>query len=630
MALLNRETCPYVMAGGALALYVLDGPRTRIVLKNEVWAPATLLGCMLYRRHGGEDGAKLRSLLDIATCALRKTCSHIGACPLLREIAFDVAGLVLLREALKYALSLRRKGSLILTELLSPSRYPNSITSSPKKFFSVCQKSILSALMNVANRLPFMSSLIAKEVAKEVDKMEAEFTAKLRPDDRNPMFKMPDAGLTDSEIISFMKELGVKEDKSWENGKVSGAVYSGDAKHLDLLNKAYSAFCVSNPLHADLWPSSMKFESEVIRWVADLLRGGDEGVVGSLTSGGTESILLAAKAHRDRAIDLGLCTGTPEIIACVQAHAAIDKACDLMGIKLVKIPMDDEYKLDVAALRSAFTADTIMVYSSAPSFPQGTIDPIAEISALCLSRGVGLHVDCCLGGMFLPYMKPAGFGDHLPDFDFTLPGVTTISVDTHKYGYASKGTSVVLYRNKDYRKYQYFAYPEWPGGLYATPTVSGSRSGGLVAACWASLASIGRQGFISRTRDICITVKNIAQGVKEIPGLFLLEEKPSAMIVCFGSKEFNVLRVSDAMANRGWSLNALQNPNSVHLCCTLRTVGKENQFLSDLRACVDEVRASGSSANEEGNAAIYGMAEGMPNGPIKELMFTYTDVKYVV
>eukprot|EP00615_Pteridomonas_danica_P010233 CAMPEP_0114358378 /NCGR_PEP_ID=MMETSP0101-20121206/22260_1 /TAXON_ID=38822 ORGANISM="Pteridomonas danica, Strain PT" /NCGR_SAMPLE_ID=MMETSP0101 /ASSEMBLY_ACC=CAM_ASM_000211 /LENGTH=626 /DNA_ID=CAMNT_0001501467 /DNA_START=15 /DNA_END=1895 /DNA_ORIENTATION=+ len=624
---MNKDNCPYVVAGSVLALYALDSPRTRFVFKSHAWAPASLLGCMLYRRHG-ENGAELQSCLKFVTNSLTKICSQAGASPLAREIIFDVAGLVLLREAINYALSLRRKGSLLLNELLSPSYYPNAITSSPKRFLSVCQKTLLSAVMQVATQLPIISSLIDKEVAKEVDKMEAEFTAKLRPDDRNPCFEMPDTGMPDEEIVSYMQQLGLKEDKSWEDGKVSGAVYSGDTKHLDLLNKAYSAFCVSNPLHADLWPSSMKFESEVIRWVGDLLRGGDAGVVGSLSSGGTESILLAAKAHRDRALDLGLCAGTPEIIACVHAHAAIDKACDLMGINLIKIPMTDEYKLDVNALRAAFTADTIMVYSSAPSFPQGTIDPIAEISALCLSRGVGLHVDCCLGGMFLPFMKDAGFGDNLPPFDFSLPGVTSISVDTHKYGYASKGTSVVLYRNKDYRKYQYFAYPEWPGGLYATPTVSGSRSGGLVAACWASLASIGRQGYISRTRDICITVRNIAKGVKEIPGLFLVEE-PSAMIVCFGSKEFNVLKVSDIMARKGWSLNALQKPNSVHLCCTLRTVGHEAHFLSDLKESVDEVKSTGA-ANEEGNAAIYGMAEGMPNGPIKELMFTYTDVKYVV
>ncbi len=279
------------------------------------------------------------------------------------------------------------------------------------------------------------------------------------------------------------------------------------------------------------------------------------------------------------------------------------------------------------------------------------IDPIEELSSICLSKGIGLHVDCCLGGFILPFMKEAGFGDGLPPFDFLLPGVTSMSVDTHKYGYAAKGTSVVLYRDRQLRKFQYFAYPNWTGGLYVTPTIAGSRPGGLTAACWASLATLGRIWFVRRTGDIVATTRAIAAGVAKIPGLRLIGTNrrgdPHAMIVCFdaakpgsgasgasGGGRIDVLRVSDAMAKMNWSLNALQNPNCVHLCCTVRTVGREGKFLADLAAAVAEVRVAmeneGGGADDGSTAAIYGMASGMPAGPVKELMYTYTDVKYVV
>lgn len=201
--------------------------------------------------------------------------------------------------------------------------------------------------------------------------------------------------------------------------------------------------------------------------------------------------------------------------------------------------MNGDYVIDLAAVRGALSADTIMVYSSAPCFPQGTIDPIAALSALCVRYGVGLHVDCCLGGFVLPFMADAGFGDGLPPFDFGLPGVTSMSVDTHKYGYAAKGTSVVLYRSPELRRFQYFGYPDWSGGLYVTPTLAGSRPGALTAAAWASLASLGRAGFVQRTREVVGCTRTIAAGVAKMDGLFLMGPN-QAMIVCFGAREVGV------------------------------------------------------------------------------------------
>jgi sphinganine-1-phosphate aldolase len=214
--------------------------------------------------------------------------------------------------------------------------------------------------------------------------------------------------------------------------------------------------------------------------------------------------------------------------SCVTAHAAIDKACEILGCRHVRVGYDPEtYKLDVAALSAAITSDTIMLYSSAPSFPQGVVDPISTLSDIAVKHDIGLHVDCCLGGFVLPFAKKLGYD--VPEFDFTLPGVTSMSCDTHKYGYASKGTSVVLYRHKDLRRAQYFCYPEWTGGLYVTPTIAGSRPGALSAACWASLMAMGEDGFSERIETIMDTTQEIAEAVEGMEGLYLLG-KPKSMV----------------------------------------------------------------------------------------------------
>jgi len=268
------------------------------------------------------------------------------------------------------------------------------------------------------------------------------------------------------------------------------------------------------------------------------------------------------------------------------------------------------------------------VYSSAPNYASGIIDPISKLSDLLRPQGIGLHVDCCLGGFVLPFARKLGYP--IPPFDFTCPGVTSISADTHKFGYASKGSSVVLYRNKELRRYQYFAYPKWTGGLYATSTVAGSRPGSIVAATWASLVHIGEEGYKNATRQILETRAKMAAGIKEIPDIYILGN-PQAMIVAFGSKTLNVYKINDAMTRRGWALNAHQNPPAVHICVALRQVGREEEFLSDLRQAVQEVRNAPKpigGEKESGSAPIYGSVSSLPPGPVKDVLFRYLDVTY--
>lgn len=364
---------------------------------------------------------------------------------------------------------------------------------------------------------------------------------------------------------------------------------------------------------------------------ARLVDGGDAGVCGAVTSGGSDSILIAVKAHRQYHRKTRGVTN-PEIVAAVTAHPALEKACEALSIRLVRIPCDDETgKPDPAAMVRGMTCDTIMLYASAPEYARGMIDPIAELSAACHARGVGLHVDMCLGGFVLPFVKKAGGprAANLPEFDFSLPGVTSMSLDTHKYGYAAKGTSVVLYRNAELRKAAYFSFPDWPGGLYTTSGLAGSRNGAVVAACWASLMSLGEEGLSSRALSIVDTTREIAEGVRLIPELDVCGD-PQAMIVAFKSKKgsgVNVYSVADAMSKRGWALNCLTDPPSVHLCVTVRHLGKADLFIQDLAASAAEARAL-ADAGDQGtkSAVIYGMASSLPAGPIRTLLDSYTTV----
>jgi sphinganine-1-phosphate aldolase len=338
---------------------------------------------------------------------------------------------------------------------------------------------------------------VRRKIEKEYDEMMGGLEASLKPyKDRFPTFaKLPQTGRGREEILREMESLREQEEAHWKDGFVSGAVYHGDEEHIEFLNRVYAINSQSNPLHADVWPSTTKFEAEIVSMTATMLHG--ESACGTISSGGTESIMLAMKTYRDRARETKGIT-RPEMIAPVTAHAAFDKASQYFGIKMVKIPVDADSRADVKAARRAINRNTVVIVGSAPSFPHGAIDPIEELSELAREHNIGFHTDACLGGFVLPWAEKLGY--KVPPFDFRLRGVTSISVDTHKFGYAAKGTSVILYRSKELRHFQYYTTTEWPGGLYFSPTFAGSRPGALSAACWAALTSIGEQGYMDATK----------------------------------------------------------------------------------------------------------------------------------
>ena len=307
-------------------------------------------------------------------------------------------------------------------------------------------------------------------------------------------------------------------------GFASGAVYHGDPAHIEFLNEVYALNSQANPLHADLWPSATKYEAEIVAMVAAMLHGGPAhvrppDVCGTVSSGGTESILLAMKTYRDRArAERGV--ERPNMVLPVTAHAAFDKASQYFGIEPRKVPVGDDMRADVAAARDLVDDDTVVMVGSAVQFPHGVIDPIEDLAGIAADRGIGFHTDSCLGGFVLPWAERLGYP--VPPFDFRVPGVTSMSCDTHKFGYAAKGTSVVLYRDPDLRAYQYYRTADWPGGLYFSPTFAGSRPGALSAQAWAALVSIGEEGYLEATRRILETAAVIRAGVDAVPGLRVL------------------------------------------------------------------------------------------------------------
>jgi sphinganine-1-phosphate aldolase len=348
------------------------------------------------------------------------------------------------------------------------------------------------------------------------------------------------------------------------------------------------------------------------------------GVCGVVSSGGTESIMLAMKTYRDWArATKGV--KRPRVVVPTSAHVAFDKAAQAFELELVRVPVGDDFRADVVEMRQAIDRNTICLVGSAPGFPHGVIDPILELSELARERRIGFHTDACLGGFVLPFARE--LGAPVPEFDFRLRGVTSMSADTHKYGYAAKGTSVVLYRSPELRRFQYFTATEWPGGLYLSPTFAGSRPGALSAACWAALVAMGRGGYLAATERILAAATRVREGVAAIPGLKVLGDP--LFVIAFASDELDIYRVLDGMGQRKWNLNGLHKPAAVHLCVTLRHTqdGVADRFLSDLREVVDHVRTHPSEKG--GMAPIYGLAGTMPvRSAVGDLMRAYLDVLY--
>lgn len=481
----------------------------------------------------------------------------------------------------------------------------------------------------VAQRIPAVQKRLEAQYAQVEQMVREQMRPKL---DALPDFaELPDAGVSREQILDWLQQLRTQESPPWMHGRVSGTVYHGESDLSEFLSRVYALHAQSNPLHADLFPSTVRFEAEIVRMTAHLLHAPDtddpEGqVVGTTTSGGTESILLAMKTYRDWARAEKRIT-EPEVIAPETAHPAFDKAAHLFGIKLIRTPVGDDFKAKLEPIQHALTRNTIALVGSAPGYPHGIIDPIPQMAAIAQQYGIGMHVDACLGGFILPFIEQLGYP--VTPFDFRVAGVTSMSVDPHKYGYTPKGLSVVLYRGRSLRRYQYFTYTDWQGGLYASPTLPGSRPGALSVAGWAAMVAIGKQGYLDAARRIMETAVAIRKGIEQIPDLRLMGEPLFLIAFTSAQESLNIYQVLDQMRQRGWRLNALQRPPGLHLAVTVRHTqpGVAEAFLNDLRESVAYVKAHPDAKGEM--APIYGMANSLPfRGVVDEVLKRYLDALY--
>jgi glutamate/tyrosine decarboxylase-like PLP-dependent enzyme len=377
----------------------------------------------------------------------------------------------------------------------------------------------------------------------------------------------------------------------WRDGRTWAYVYDPGREAEAVIQEAFASYLTENALDPTVFPSALRLENEVVAMVASHLHGGAE-VVGNFTSGGTESILLAVKAARDFSREHRPGIGEPEMVLPETAHAAFQKAAHYLGVRPVLAPVDPvSFRADPEAVRAAITPRTILLVGSAISYAHGVVDPIRELGRLAQERGLLLHVDACMGGFLLPYFRR--LGSPVPDFDFRVPGVTSISLDLHKYAFAAKGASTILYRSPALRKHQMYACSNWTGYTVINPTVQSTKSAGPVAAAWAVLHFLGDDGYLEIARQVRDATQRIVAAVDAMPDLRVLG-RPDMNLLAFASDTVSVFHVVDEMKERGWYVQPQlafgSSPENIHLSVNPASVRWVDALLSDLRECTEKAR----------------------------------------
>jgi glutamate/tyrosine decarboxylase-like PLP-dependent enzyme len=404
-------------------------------------------------------------------------------------------------------------------------------------------------------------------------------------------------------VDEVLAELDARKagDVDWRGGRAFSLAYdAGDQIH-DLAVEASSRYLSTNALNPLAFPSVGRMQSEVVGMMADLLHGGPEAS-GFMTTGGTESILMAVKAAKMRfKAERGITA--PEMVLPTTAHAAFTKGAEYFGVKAIRVPVGDDFRADPDAMAAAITDDTVLVVASAPQYPQGVVDPVEAVAALAEERGINCHVDACMGGVTLPMLER--LGHPIPPFDFRVPGVTSMSVDLHKYGYTAKGASVILHRSKDLRRYQTFTTDDWLGGFYASSGVLGTKSGGPIAAAWAVLQHVGLAGYLRLTGAARAATEELVAGLRAEAGI-VVHGEPQATLLSFSVTDADTFAVGNALFARGWFCDQQGPPPSLH--CTVNAVhaeeGRIAGFLAALRDSLAEVRGTAAEGEQQPYASL--------------------------
>ena len=406
--------------------------------------------------------------------------------------------------------------------------------------------------------------------------------------------RIPAQGKSHTQVKAELEGFA-QRDAKWRDGKTMGYIYDAGPEVEEIAKWAFMRYLTENALAPATFPSLMQIENELVAMAAAHL-GEVPGVVGNFTSGGTESCMLAVKTARDFARATRGIT-QPEAILPVTAHAAFQKGCHYLGVKKVLVPVDPvTFRSDPAVIEKAITPNTVLIVSSAVSYAHGVLDPIADIGRVAQKHKLLFHVDGCIGGFLLPYFKR--LGATLGEFDFRVPGVTSMSMDFHKYAYCPKGASVLLHRSKDLRRFQFFVTADWTGYTIINPTIQSAKSGGPMAAAWAVLNAVGDDGYMRLAERIYEATKVIVAGIRATPGLRVLGA-PDSNQVAFTSDNFSCFHIIDEMAARGWGVQPQfgyhGSEANVHISIGQKTFEQANDFLVALRAAVEAGSAKGFS-----------------------------------
>lgn len=470
---------------------------------------------------------------------------------------------------------------------------------------------------------------------------------------------IPENGLS-AEALREQLNSWSESDMNWKEGKFFGYIYYPGDAYYSVIKEAYAAYSVTNALNPAVFPSLKNMENEVVRMTATLLHG-DAQVSGCMTSGGTESIFMAVKAAKEWA-KKHKATRNPLMLLAETAHPAFCKAADTIELNYKLIKVDKDFRMDLADLQKNISSDTILIVASAPSYPQGAIDPVKEIARMAKAAKCLCHVDACVGGFLLPFLKLEGI--ELPDFDFSVDGVTSMSADVHKYGYSAKGASVVLYKDPELRKGQFYIKTNWSGGIYGSPSFMGTRGGGPIAAAWTALNHIGTEGYRRMAKETYDETEYIKNAIRiELPELQILGD-PQLTLFAIASDKVDVYEVADELEQLGWTINRQQLPASLHVLLNYIHVGKGELFVNDLKTAVRKARqfsvahlknnlqlsavkglrkllneeqfksltqrfSGGEGPSSKRKAAMYGMmSELSGSGSLKELVMDFLDKLY--
>ena len=431
-----------------------------------------------------------------------------------------------------------------------------------------------------------------------------------------PKYGFPKQSTTVRELLEIINQKKQK-DIDWRKGRAFCLVYHPGDEREQAIKEIFDQYYADNALNPTATPSLAELETETVSMCADLFQG-DEAVCGNISTGGTESIILAVKTARDWALKNKANITKAHIVIPESVHPAFMKACHYLDVDYTTIAVDSNLRADVKAMEAAIASNTVLLVGSAPSYPFGIIDPISDIAALAKRKNILCHVDACVGGFMLPFIKDLGYP--VPDFDFSVDGVTSMSADIHKYGYSPKGASVILYKTHELRRFQFSLYTKWAGGIYGSPTITGTRPGCNIAGAWAAIRTIGRSGYLEMARGTMDATETIKGAVAQLEDLELIG-KPDMSIVTFKSDKLDVFMLADELNKKGWHFERQQLPPSLHF--TVNYIHKEvvHEFVADLNEAVAEVRKQrlAQRGNKLQSTFVKGLSKILPEGTIAKL-----------